>query len=401
MIFIALILIFYLLPNVIIDFLQIKKIKEYANKPAIILNENDYKTSAAYQISTLKLNIIENIFSFCVLCVWVLFGLNYLQNLFDNSLLESIFFIISFFIINYLISLPFNIIQTFKIDKKFGFSTITPKLFITDLLQNLVLSAVFGFVILWALLFVMKFDYWYLYGFVILFSFIIILNIIYLPLIAPLFNTFTPLENKELETKIQDLLTKAGFKASSIMVMDAKRRDNRLNAFFGGIGKSKKIVLFDTLLEKVSQPGLLAVLGHELGHFKHKDIIGNILVSGIVIFILFLIAGNLPLSLFQELGLEKTNASTLIALILIAPFIIFWIQPIISFNSRKNEYRADRYGASLTSASCLKEALIRLVNENKSFPYSHPAYIFFHYSHPPLLERLSALDCYDDKTSAR
>jgi STE24 endopeptidase len=150
-------------------------------------------------------------------------------------------------------------------------------------------------------------------------------------------------------------------------------------------------VLFDTLIEKLSHGELLAVLGHELGHFKNKDIIKNIASVGFVMFIFFAIFGNLPQPLFDEIGVQNQAYSTIILFMMLSPVPSYFLMPIISFMSRKNEYGADEFGSNLQSKEELVGALLKLANENKSFPYSHKAEIFFHHSHPPLIQRLEKL----------
>ena len=174
--------------------------------------------------------------------------------------------------------------------------------------------------------------------------------------------------------------------------MDASKRDGRLNAYFGGIGRTKRVVLFDTLLEKISKDGLLAILGHELGHFKHKDILKNLATTGVFLFALFFLAAHLPESFFAQASLPQESTTTLALIFLLSSVISFWFLPLVGYFSRKAEYRADAFGATLSSKQCLANALVRLINENKSFPSSHWLYICFYYSHPPLLERLRVLD---------
>ena len=393
MFFVALYLLIFTFPSILIDWLQIRHIRIYSQKTAVILPPKDYITSAKYSLSTLRLSIIHSLFDAVIFACWVLFGFYILQEYFGfyPAHLESIAFVLSFVAVNSVLSLPLKAYQQLVLDKRFGFSTITPKLFVLDTLKGFVLMLFFGFVILWILVSVMSYTHWWLAGFGFVFMVLILLNMFYPTLIAPIFNTFTPLNDENLKTKIQDLMQKAGFHAKGVCVMDASRRDGRLNAYFGGLGSSKRVVLFDTLLEKVSTEGLLAILGHELGHFKHKDILVNLSIMGVLLFVLFFISGHLPESIFSLLRIEKNDATTLIVLLLIAPIVSFWVMPIIGYFSRKAEYRADSYGASLTNPHCLKEALIRLVNENKTFPYAHKIYIFFHYTHPPLLDRLYAL----------
>lgn len=355
--------------------------------------EKDYAISFQYSLASLKLSIVHTLLSTIVFVCWVWFGLAMWQDfVIEESGIGFIIFVLGFVLVSSLISLPLDAYKQLMLDKKYGFSNVSFGIFLADTLKSLLLTTVFGFLILWVLLWVMEYPYWWLAGFGIMFCFVLLVNMLYPTLIAPIFNTFTPLNDENLKVRIQDLMQRAGFSANGIFVMDASRRDGRLNAYFGGLGSSKRVVLFDTLLDKVSSEGLLTILAHELGHFKHKDVLFNLFISGILLFVMFFIAGNMPSSVFEFLGLKENAATCLVVLLLIAPVVMFWVMPIIGYFSRKAEYRADFYGASLTSARCLREALIRLVNENKTFPYAHPVYIFFHYTHPPLLERLYALE---------
>jgi STE24 endopeptidase len=216
---------------------------------------------------------------------------------------------------------------------------------------------------------------------------------LYPTLIAPIFNKIEPLQNSELENEISSLLKRVGFQSSGVFKIDASKRDSRLNAYFGGFGKSKRVVLFDTLLEKLNSQELLAVLGHELGHFKNGDIYKNLAVVGTLLFLVFYTFGNIPLQFFELLEVEK-SASTIIPLLLIlSPLFSIFIMPIFGYISRRNEFEADKVGSELSGNPIyLREALKKLVKENRSFPKSHPIYIFFYYSHPPISERLERLE---------
>ena len=173
--------------------------------------------------------------------------------------------------------------------------------------------------------------------------------------------------------------------------MDASKRDNRLNAYFGGLGATKRVVLFDTLIEKLTHNELLAVLGHELGHFKNGDILKNIGIMGVVMFLFFAIFGNLPEELFLGLKLNNEPYAIIAVFMIFSPILSFFLMPLISMISRHNEYAADEFGSNLSTKEDLVNALLKLANENKSFPLSHPMYIFFYYSHPPLVERFKEL----------
>ena len=206
-----------------------------------------------------------------------------------------------------------------------------------------------------------------------------------------MFDKFEKLKDKNLEVKIEKLLDKVGFKSNGVFSVDASKRDNRLNAYFGGLGSTKRVVLFDTLIEKLTDNELLAVLGHELGHFKNGDILKNITIMGVVMFIFFGIFGNLSDELFLQLHLNNEPYSIIIIFMMFSPILSFFLMPLISAMSRHNEYEADKFGSDLSSKEDLINALLKLANENKSFPLSHPLYIFFFYSHPPLVERLKEL----------
>ena len=239
-----------------------------------------------------------------------------------------------------------------------------------------------------------NFDLWWLWSFVFIFAVVIMINMLYPAFRAMFFDKLTPLENEELDDEIKTLMDKTGFVSSGVFVSDASKRDARLNAYFGGFGKAKRVVLFDTLIEKLSTKELLAVLGHELGHFAHGDIYKNIALVGSMLLAMFAIFGNLPESLYLELGMSESPALVMILLLLFMPVLGFVMMPIMGIVSRHNEYEADRMGSELggpSGAIELANALKKLVTENKSFPLSHPIYIFFHYTHPPVIERLKVL----------
>jgi len=214
---------------------------------------------------------------------------------------------------------------------------------------------------------------------------------IYPIFIVPIFNKLTPLEDENLKTSIETLLQKAGLKSSGVFSLDASKRDKRLNAYFGGLGSSKRVVLFDTLIEKLNKSELLAVLGHELGHFKHKDIFKNIASSGLMLFIMFALFGNLPTTIFTQLGVNGGAHIVIVLFLLFSPLVAFVLMPFFGLLSRYNEYRADEYGSACESKEALVQALVKLADENKSFPLSHPLTIMLYFTHPPLSERLRKL----------
>lgn len=388
----------FLIPSVVLDALQYRHIALSLTQRAIILPKADYIQAGKYALDKLKLSLVQHFFNALVFAFWILYGLYFVNEFIENyhlprgRNLNCVIMILAFILISQILSIPFKYYLEMILDKKYGFSKQSNQIFFLDLLKGLGMMIVLGGGILYLLVYTIYFfQSWWIYGALLSFVVIVLVNFLYPTWIAPLFNTFTPLNDENLQSRIEGLLVSVGFKSSGIFIMDASKRDGRLNAYFGGFGKNKRVVLFDTLLDKVSSDGLIAILGHELGHFKYKDLLVNLLISGIFLFAVFFVIGQLPQSFFDELELRKNAGNLLILLILLAPVVSFWFLPVIGFFSRRAEYRADEFGSNLASKQALAEALIRLVNENKSFPSSHPVYIFFYYTHPPLLQRLKAL----------
>ena len=390
----------YTLVKVYISVMQIGYISEEKNSEAILMSEDRFRVAGEYAVKKERLAIVSTIVDYIIFVWWVTNGFAWLTNIFQisNSILDSVIFLFGFIGINFIVGLPFEIYQIFELDREYGFSQITPKLFILDKLKSIAIFILFGgaiFAILsWI---VIDISNWWIWGFILLFAIAILVNLIYPTIIAPIFNKFSPMEEGELKSSIEDMMSRVGLKSDGIFIMDASKRDNRLNAYFGGLGKSKRVVLFDTLLEKLTNRELLAVLGHELGHFTHKDIWKNIIMMGILLFLAFFILGNLPDELFFDMGVEPKAGVTIAMMMLLLPLISFIFTPIMSFVSRHNEYRADEFGAKMGGERNLVSALIKLVDENKSFPKSHPLFIFFYYTHPPVLERLKELGYSEDK----
>ncbi len=360
----------------------------------VILNFSGFLKAGNYRIATQKMELVSILYDLLIFFWWIGVGLDTLDRYLsvDDVLLKTVLFVDIFIAVNYIFSLPFDLYKTFVLDREFGFSTIDIKTYMTDQIKSSVLFLVFGSLIIWFLAWIIvSFSNWWIWGFLFVFAIILFINAIYPTLIAPIFNKFSPLEDKDLEDSIKNLLSKAGLRSSGVFTLDASKRDKRLNAYFGGLGKSKRVVLFDTLVEKLSKNELLAVLGHELGHFKHKDIIKNIAVSGFMMFVMFWIFGNLPDDLFLELGLQKSPYMIIVFFILLSPVVSFVFMPLVGMISRKNEFAADEYGSECESREALSSALMKLVDENKSFPLSHPLTVFLYFTHPPLVQRLKKL----------
>lgn len=380
--------------NIYTSFMQIGFIKDARNLKAIILDSNKYLEAADYAIEKEKLALASTFYDFVLFILWIGFGLSYLDSLvqIDSYWLKAIVFVDLFIIINWILTLPFELYSTFKLNKKYEFSNITPVLFIKDTIKTGVLFLVFGSAVIAGISFIINnFPSWWIFGFVFIFAVIILINMLYPVIRDKMFDKFEKLKDKELEEKIEKLLDEVGFKSSGVFSVDASKRDNRLNAYFGGLGSTKRVVLFDTLVEKLTHNELLAVLGHELGHFKNGDILKNIGIMGFVMFVFFAIFGNLSDELFLGLNLQNEPYAIITVFLIFSPILSFFLMPLISLISRHNEYAADNFGSNLATKEDLVTALLKLANENKSFPLSHPLYIFFYYSHPPLIERFNEL----------
>ncbi|EAI4622299.1 M48 family metallopeptidase [Campylobacter coli] len=378
-----------------ISYAQIRFLEREKDKQAQILSEKDYQNAADIAIENEKFKLFSNFYMLIVNIAWIGFGFLYLKELLisENSRLENTLFLLAFLIITSILNLPLSIYESFVKDKAHGFSNMTLKLFIKDTIKSLILTLIFGFLILYALLFCYDFfgTFWWLAAFIFAFCMIVIINVIYPTLIAPIFNKMEKLEDENLLSKINDLMKQCGFNANGVYVIDASKRDKRLNAYFGGLFKSKRVVLFDTLLKALSERELLAVLGHELGHFVHKDIIKALINGAITMFLLFFIFAHLPDFVYQESHLEGVNGGVFALLFIFANIFSFIISPLINALSRKNEFAADQHGAKVTSKEDMKNALLALARENKAFIKTSKIYTFFYLSHPSISDRIKAL----------
>ena len=385
----------YVLIKVYISVMQIGYVSKAKDMPPVLMKPSSWIKSARYLLSNERLKIVETLVEYALFVFWLSWGIRWLDTMTWNMdpILQALIAVDLFLIINYIVELPFSIYKTFVIDERFKFNNSSPELFINDQMKSTLLTLVFASLLSAAIAWIMvNVPMWWFFSFLLLFAVIVLLNLLYPTLIAPIFNKFTPLEDKALSEKIRQLLEKSGFESEGVYVVDASKRDARLNAYFGGLGKNKRVVLFDTLLDKLSDNELLAVLGHELGHFKHHDIYKNIAMLGGTLFVGFYILGHIPASLFMELGVRETPAMIMLLFMLLISVFMFVFMPIMSFVSRHNEYEADRYAVQIHGNSGdLISALKKLVDENKSFPKAHKLTIFFYHSHPPIIERLKAL----------
>lgn len=295
------------------------------------------------------------------------------------------------------LTIPFQLYSAFVIEEKYGFNKMTLKTFIADKLKGYLLAAIIGGVLLSVLIYLIQIlgaDFWIWFS-IIAAAFILFVNMFYTSLILPLFNKLTPLPDGELKSAIEAYSQKINFPLDNIFIIDGSKRSNKANAFFSGIGKKKKIVLYDTLIKNHSTEELVAVLAHEVGHFKKKHIIWGYVLSVIqIVFTLFVLSRIVS---NEQVSMALGGNQLAVHLNLMAFGILF--SPISGFTglflsiySRKNEFEADAYAKSTYHGHALANALKKLSVDNLSDLYPHPAYVFFHYSHPPLLQRLRAIE---------
>ncbi|HEH6119024.1 TPA: M48 family metallopeptidase [Campylobacter jejuni] len=378
-----------------ISYAQIRFLEREKDKQAQILSEKDYQNAADIAIENEKFKLFSNFYNLIISIAWIGFGFLYLKELLilNNTRFENTLFLLSFLIITSILNLPLSIYESFIKDKAHGFSNMTVKLFIKDTMKSLILTLIFGFLILYTLLFCYDFfgTFWWIAAFIFAFCIIVIINLIYPTLIAPIFNKMKKLDDENLLKKISSLMKQCGFSANGVYVIDASKRDKRLNAYFGGLFKSKRVVLFDTLLKALNERELLAVLGHELGHFVHKDIIKALFNGAITMFLLFFVFANLPEFVYLKSHLEGVNGGVFALLFILANIFSFLISPMLNALSRKNEFAADQHGAKVTSKEDMKNALIALARENKAFIKTSKIYTFFYLSHPSISDRIKAL----------
>lgn len=362
---------------------------------------SDHKKAADYTISKSNIGIIDLFIQAIFLYLITLGGgINILtdtfSNLINNQLVIGAMVIISVMLISSLIDLPLNIYKTFNIDERFGFNRMTAQIFILDLIKQSILSIVIGIPILLISLWIISNlgGLWWLWLWVFISVFNFLMLILYPTYIAPFFNKFLPLKDVKLKTKIEKLLLKCGFKSNGLFVMNGSLRSSHGNAYFTGFGNSKRIVFFDTLLEKLSHKEIEAVLAHELGHFHHNHVKKRIILMFVMSFIGLYVLGILKDSawFYESLGVIQSDANGLLLFLLVSPLFIFFIRPLMAYYSRKNEFEADEYACKYSNPQDLKLSLIKLYRDNASTLTPDPLYSNFYDSHPPALERINTID---------
>lgn len=369
-----------------------------------VFNEEEYLKSQNYKLENYSFSKWQDGFSFIVTFLFILLGGfafvdEWVRKIVDNPLLVSMIFIFILMIVNSLIGLPFSYYDTFVIEEKFGFNKSTKKIFWLDTLKGLLLSTVIGGVLLWAILWFYQIagkDFWW-YAWILFAFFAVFFNLFYSQIIVPLFNKQTPLEEGELKNAINEFAKKAGFKLDNIFVIDGSKRSTKANAYFAGFGPKKRIVLYDTLINELTTNEIVAVLAHEIGHYKKNHTIYNLLLSllltGFTLFLLGFFVSNPMLS--NALGVETPSFHIgLIAFGILYSPISEITGLLMSILSRKFEYQADNFAKTNHNATDLISGLKKLSKTALSNLTPHPLYVFWHYSHPTLLQRIQNLNKY-------
>jgi len=361
-----------------------------------------HQRAADYTVARMRLTGVETLASAVFVLALTLGGaLQAVHGLLTQawpagSLLHGVALLGCIALASWLIELPFSLYRIFVVEKHFGFNRMTPALFISDTLKEGLLATLVGLPLLAAVLWLMGAmgEYWWLWVWAFWLAFNLLVLLVWPSFIAPLFNTFTPLGDEALKSRVEALLQRCGFKSKGLYVMDGSRRSAHGNAYFTGFGAARRIVFFDTLLDKLAPAEVEAVLAHELGHFRHRHIVKRLAVLAPLSLALLALLGWLVTQpwFFAGLGAHSQDTATALALFFIAlPAFTFPLGPLMSHWSRRHEFEADAYAAAQTRASDLVAALTKLYRDNASTLTPDPLYSRFFDSHPPAAIRIARL----------
>ncbi len=371
-----------------------------------IMDQNTYERSVDYTLAKNRFELLS-IWYGTVLLAGILFSgiLPWLyHNFFDSGIqiyvLRESLFLAAIYLVFFLANLPLDFYSSFRLEERFGFNKSTMRLWISDQIKGLIIAVVIAVpllsLIIW--LIIWAGSLWWIWAFALVFLFQLVMMVLYPMLILPLFNKLTPLPDPGLRQRLMNLADRAGFKARTIQVMDGSKRSGHSNAFFTGFGRFRRIVLFDTLIEHLEPRELEAVLAHEIGHYKKGHVPRMLALSAIMLLTGFALAAWLlePPAFIQAFGFQPEHAGPAPALVLFALLaggVTFWLSPLLGALSRKHEYQSDSFAAKqLGEVQPMIRALTRLGTENLANLTPHPLYSGFYYSHPTLMERISALE---------
>ncbi|EFI60452.1 peptidase M48, Ste24p [Comamonas thiooxydans] len=370
-----------------------------------------HQKAADYTLAKARVSLIDITLSAAVLLCWTLLGgldwLNrWLLEFIKPGLWQQLALLASFAVISALIELPLSLYQTFRLEQRFGFNQMTPGLWLADLLKSTLVGAIIGLPLAALILWLMGSTgpLWWLWAWGAWTAFNLLLMWIFPSFIAPLFNKFEPLADESLKSRVTRLMERCGFAAKGLFVMDGSRRSAHANAYFTGFGNSKRVVFFDTLLRQLSPGEVEAVLAHELGHFKHKHISKRMVLMFGVSLLGFALLGWLSQQLWFYTGLgvsvllgpnidvaAEHNALALLLFMLAVPVFSFFVTPLMSAMSRRDEFEADAYAMQQADGAQLASALLKLYEDNASTLTPDPWYVSFYYSHPPAVDRLARM----------
>ena len=364
-----------------------------------------HQKAADYTLAKLRLGHWDLALDALVLLGWTLLGGlslldGWLMTITDPGMLQQLLLVMGFMLITGALNLPVSYYQTFHLEQRFGFNNLTVGLWLSDLFKSTLVGAVLGLPLIWAVLMLMQSggSLWWLLAWALLVAYQLFVMWIAPNFIMPLFNKFQPLEDAELKDRVNGLMQRTGFKSDGFFVMDGSRRSAHSNAYFTGLGKQKRVVFFDTLLKTLNAGEMEAVLAHELGHAKLNHIPKSLVRSFLVTLVGMAALGWLSTQLwfFEGLGVQAhaLSANDALALLLFmqfVPLLTFITTPLRAARSRKHEFEADAFASQHANASDLKQALIKLYQDNASTLTPDPLYVAFYHSHPPASQRLARL----------
>ena len=388
---------------------QIRHVAAHRNQvPASFQSQislESHQKAADYTVAKARLGMLEMAWGAVVITTWTLLGglsaLNqFLLRSLDAGLTQQLLLLLAFAVIGTAVDLPFSLYKTFVLEQRFGFNKTSFRLWLQDALKSSIVGALLGVPLAALVLWMMGATghFWWLWTWAVWTGFNLLMLVIYPTWIAPLFNQFKPLDQPELTTRVNALMARCGFQAKGFYVMDGSKRSAHANAYFTGLGRSKRVVFFDTLLEQLEPAEVDAVLAHELGHFKHRHILKRMLSLFALSLAGFALLGWLSGQTWFYTGLGvmpnpagPNDALALLLFTLFVPLLTEFVSPAFSQLSRRHEFEADAYAVAQTNGDDLAQALLKLYKDNASTLTPDPLYVKFYYSHPPAFERLARM----------
>lgn len=361
---------------------------------------DEHRGAADYTVASMKLTSLEAAFDAILAIAWLGFWLAPLYGLLAQfiapGLSLSVAVVAAVAVVDYLLHLPFALAEAFGLEARFGFNRATPGMFIRDRLKGGALWLMFVAPLLYGLFLLLREapNSWWLWAFFASMALMAGIIVIYPSFIAPLFNTFKPLKDQSLKARMEALLAQCGFESDGLFVMDASTRSTHGNAYFSGLGKAKRIVFFDTLLQQHTPDEILSILAHELGHYKFGHVRQRLLQAGVLIFVLFAVLrwafapGGLP----SRFGLPDDPGVALVIVLTASASILHLLSPLTNWLSRRAEFQADRFAKGIFGKEPMISALAKLSRDNLSTLTPDVLYALFYYSHPPVPLRIAALD---------